>query len=246
MAAIDFPASPALDQVFNAPNGASYQWNGTLWVPIGISGALTTSDTPPSSPGAGQLWWNSALGQLFIWYNDGTSSQWVPANPVPVGLGGGLVREVIVTTAQPTIDLFSLGVKSVQVMFKVNLASAGASLYMRSATGSTPLTSATYSSMHMLNHHEAVPPSGTLYLSGGTSFNIAQIANTGIISGHIIIPDIQMKRANGQTTYNQNGGQWTNLASSYFNDSANGNGLQFFASTGNFAVGSFVRVIGWP
>ena len=55
-----------------------------------------------------------------------------------------------------------------------------------------------------------------------------------------------MKRANGQTTYNQNGGQWTNLASSYFNDSANGNGLQFFASTGNFAVGSFVRVIGWP
>jgi hypothetical protein len=34
------------------------------------------------------MWWNSVLGALFVWFSDGTSSQWVPANPVPM-LGGG-------------------------------------------------------------------------------------------------------------------------------------------------------------
>jgi hypothetical protein len=35
------------------------------------------SDTAPISPSQGQLWWDSSTGGLFIYYNDGTSSQWV-------------------------------------------------------------------------------------------------------------------------------------------------------------------------
>lgn len=86
MAAIDFPATPTLNQLFNASNGATYQWNGTVWVPVGVGGStISVGDTPPGSPVIGQLWWNSALGQLFIWYDDGTSQQWVPTNPVPMG-----------------------------------------------------------------------------------------------------------------------------------------------------------------
>ena len=38
--------------------------------------------TAPGSPVAGQLWWRSDTGRLMIWYNDGTSQQWVPASPV--------------------------------------------------------------------------------------------------------------------------------------------------------------------
>ena len=33
--------------------------------------------SPPSSPAAGALWFDSAGGHMYIWYNDGTSSQWV-------------------------------------------------------------------------------------------------------------------------------------------------------------------------
>ena len=89
MAAIDFPASPALNQVFAASTGSVYQWNGTVWVPVGVSGSqIALADTPPASPSPGQLWWNSVLGQLMLWFNDGSSSQWVPASPVPM-LGGG-------------------------------------------------------------------------------------------------------------------------------------------------------------
>jgi hypothetical protein len=32
MAALDFPAAPTLNQTYVAPNGVTYQWNGTIWV----------------------------------------------------------------------------------------------------------------------------------------------------------------------------------------------------------------------
>jgi hypothetical protein len=57
----------------------------TTWAaPSGGGGAsISVGDTPPGSPTAGALWWNSVLGALFIYYNDGNSIQWVPAAPTP-------------------------------------------------------------------------------------------------------------------------------------------------------------------
>lgn len=43
--------------------------------------ALFVQDTAPASPRAGTLWWQSSTGNLYIYYNDGNSSQWVSANP---------------------------------------------------------------------------------------------------------------------------------------------------------------------
>lgn len=59
--------------------------NGTASiVEIGAGGgggaSVTISDTAPSSPSAGNLWWNSSEGQMYIYYNDGNTSQWVIAN----------------------------------------------------------------------------------------------------------------------------------------------------------------------
>jgi hypothetical protein len=44
------------------------------------SSTVTVSDTAPASPSAGAMWWNSTTGNLFVYYNDGTSSQWVFAS----------------------------------------------------------------------------------------------------------------------------------------------------------------------
>jgi hypothetical protein len=44
--------------------------------------AVTVSDTPPGSPSHSDLWWDSVLGKLKIYYNDGTSSQWVDAHQI--------------------------------------------------------------------------------------------------------------------------------------------------------------------
>jgi hypothetical protein len=56
----------------------------------GEGGAAATfiGDAPPASPVEGQLWYESDSGLLFIWYDDGTSAQWVAATVPAVGEGG--------------------------------------------------------------------------------------------------------------------------------------------------------------
>ena len=76
MAAIDFPASPTVGQLFTAGNGVTYKWSGVMWLPIGGASMLSIGDTPPPSPGNGPLWWTSTRAEMFL-YSDGTASQWV-------------------------------------------------------------------------------------------------------------------------------------------------------------------------
>ena len=45
-----------------------------------VSGAVIADTAPSHAPG--KLWWNSANGNLYISYNDGTSTQWVQVNTV--------------------------------------------------------------------------------------------------------------------------------------------------------------------
>ena len=40
--------------------------------------AVNTGGTPPSSPAPGSLWFDSVTAQMYIYFFDGTSSQWVP------------------------------------------------------------------------------------------------------------------------------------------------------------------------
>lgn len=54
-----------------------------VWGPWSIDGTGVSSATPPVAPSDNMLWWNSTDGQLYVYYNDGTSSQWVIASPVP-------------------------------------------------------------------------------------------------------------------------------------------------------------------
>jgi hypothetical protein len=62
-------------------------------------GAVSIGADPPGSPTAGQLWWRSDPdGDLFIYYNDGTSSQFVPAVPgarQSSSLGGAVSESVV-------------------------------------------------------------------------------------------------------------------------------------------------------
>jgi hypothetical protein len=55
----------------------------------GGGASVTVSLTPPASPAIGNLWFNTVDAQTYIWYNDGTSSQWVPVINTPGGGGGG-------------------------------------------------------------------------------------------------------------------------------------------------------------
>jgi len=60
----------------------------------GGGSSVEVSDVAPGSPTANTLWWNSVLGKMFIYYDDGTSSQWVETSPGAVLTGGGDPGEV--------------------------------------------------------------------------------------------------------------------------------------------------------
>lgn len=80
------PATPAAGMVrYNTTFNKLEQYNGTSWGSVG--GGATISDTAPSNPQAGDLWWKSDEGALYVYYNDGTSTQWVVANPFTGGGG---------------------------------------------------------------------------------------------------------------------------------------------------------------
>jgi len=65
--------------------GQVLKYNGTTWVndtdATGSGGGggatLVVSDTTPSSPSQGTLWFNSTELSLYLYYQDGTSNQWV-------------------------------------------------------------------------------------------------------------------------------------------------------------------------
>ena len=70
----------------------------------GSGGASTDiSDSAPSSPEAGNIWYNSANGRLYIYVVDDDSGQWVqPSSPVPtslldLGISDGTSGQVLTT-----------------------------------------------------------------------------------------------------------------------------------------------------
>lgn len=93
MSSIDFPNSPTIGQTFSA-GGNVWQWTGTVWQvvrvtptgptgpqgpqgdtgptgPTGSSGQFTAqASTPPSSPLAGDAWFNTEDGAVYIYYDD--------------------------------------------------------------------------------------------------------------------------------------------------------------------------------
>jgi hypothetical protein len=77
--AINFPDSPSNGDT-QTINGAVYTYNSTTskWDVSGDNTTnVTVSDTAPSGAVAGDQWFNSTDGSLYVYYNDGSSSQWV-------------------------------------------------------------------------------------------------------------------------------------------------------------------------
>lgn len=73
--ALNFPSSPTDGQaygnfIYSLSKGA---WQAKPLTP----GVATPSTVPPSSPKNGDEWFNTNDGSLYIYYNDGDTSQWV-------------------------------------------------------------------------------------------------------------------------------------------------------------------------
>jgi plastocyanin len=74
-------SSAALNKNVNFGTGTV---TATQFIGAGIGAVL--GDTPPTAA-AGTIWFNTSTGKLYIYYNDGTSLQWV--QPMTPSVGGG-------------------------------------------------------------------------------------------------------------------------------------------------------------
>ena len=86
--AINFPNSPS-----DGDTHLGFTYNATLgvWKSTGSGGggggaSVTTDDAAPSNPSDGDLWWDSDGGKMYVYYDDGASSQWVSVS-VPGATG---------------------------------------------------------------------------------------------------------------------------------------------------------------
>ena len=86
-------------------NGSILKYDGTSWI-IGTddaSGGTSTtsiSDTAPTSPSSGDLWWDSDNGSLKIYY----SQAWVDASTVESSVGGSSISSITDGTSTLSFD----------------------------------------------------------------------------------------------------------------------------------------------
>lgn len=84
------PASGATGDIYyNSSSKDILAYDGSSWVATGGGGGatVTVADTAPSSPAAGDIWFDSVNTRNYIYYNDGTSSQWVEASSPVAAVG---------------------------------------------------------------------------------------------------------------------------------------------------------------
>jgi hypothetical protein len=129
----DPPDIPAPGMLWwHASTGALYIYYDDVtsqqWVEVGraptsgggsSSGSnVTTSDSPPTSAVDGDLWWESNTGRVYIYYDDGSSSQWVEIGSAGssssgelnfIQAGAGAVTRTMQDKARETISVKDFG-----------------------------------------------------------------------------------------------------------------------------------------
>lgn len=65
------------DTTTGQARGYRYDLGTTAWVNIDTAVFISDTVPPAAATFAGDLWWDSTTLENFIYYNDGTSSQWV-------------------------------------------------------------------------------------------------------------------------------------------------------------------------
>lgn len=167
MAALDFPASPTNGQVYTSGgsswtyDSAKLAWRSSPYEP----GAAITSSSAPTNPQNGDIWYDTDDGTTFVYYNDGTSSQWaeirsqiatssvgmVPITPTSISVtsGSGSIGATgtVTFTGSSTISLntvFTSSYRHYRVVLDVPTASATGNIFVRFRNGTTDDATNTY------------------------------------------------------------------------------------------------------
>lgn len=252
--ALDFPATPTNGQVYTQ-DGSSWTydsakgaWRSSPYEP----GAAITSATAPTNPQNGDIWFDTDDGTMYVYYNDGTSSQWtemrsqiatsqvglVPCVPssISVGSGTGTVNALgqVSFTSSSTVSLnnvFSSAHKNYRIMLNVtNSSVTGNALFIRLRAGGSDNSAASYQWMVVNTYFNGIRQLGN---SGITQAEIGY-TGAGDVSCFAVtdigapFENVKTYATNSRTYNNENstGGWWFNATNSF-------DGFSIIANSGN-------------
>ena len=111
-----------------------------------VGSSTVSSDTPPAGAGAGDKWFNTTNLTTYIYYDDGTSLQWVPSSapvPGPTGATGpapsinfSAINQAMIPDTDVTHDLGSSTHKWKDLYLSGSTLHLGASATISAGTGS--------------------------------------------------------------------------------------------------------------
>lgn len=235
-------------------DGTIYGRKDAGWVAAGGGGAsISIADTPPASPTAGAMWWESDTGILWIYYNDGTSSQWVAisaAATVP-SQGGLVLLAAKQASNSATIDFTGLDGKydGYEVhYFDVLPGVINETMAVRVSQGGVFQTAATYYyGINTAGSNAANSPNGA---SNTGAINVTHPSNLGSTAAYAVSGRVKIARpaSNGPfkpvtyeaTHFSQAGFYLATTGGGAF--CGNGNpvdGLRFFMGASNIVQGTF-------
>lgn len=138
----------------------------------GSGSSVTVGTSPPSTPAAGDMWWKADEGRLKVYYDDGSSTQWVDAFALPEAVEVRGVNPM--TTAGDLIVGGTAGVET-------RLAAGATSGHVLTSNGASTAPS-----------YQAVPAGFTNPMTttgdiivGGSSGTAGRLA-AGATSGHVL------------------------------------------------------------
>lgn len=221
----DRPASPLAGYIrYNTTTG-KFEGYGSSWGNIG--GGAAIGDTPPSNPGAGDLWWNSADGRMYVYYTDANSSQWVDLSAGGAGqylplTGGDVTGNVTVTgnfglgTTAPATKFHIAGAGNftqtlrlqdtsvANRFFDISINGTGPYLY---SEGSNPIQFYTNGLERM-----RIDASGRVTMPYQPSFKVS-MSSTALQSGNVVFNTVLH---NNGSYYNTSNGRFTAPVSGYY------------------------------
>jgi hypothetical protein len=198
-----FTGTPQAPTQLASDNGTALAT--TAWVRGALEAASTqVSAMPPLDPEIGQLWFDAETANLFVWYEDSTSGQWVIAvNPGGVAQGTPTDWANITgkpATFPPTVPIAQSDVTTLTADLAAkaplaspaftgtpSLPSGSTGVTQAAATSNTSLATTAYvKSQNYLTGNQTVTLSGDLTGSGTTAISatLATVnANVGTFQG---------------------------------------------------------------
>ena len=205
------PASPWAGQtIFETDTTSSFVWDGSAWQAAGGGGgSITVSATAPVSPppGNGDLWWDSDNGNMYIYYEDVDSSQWVAANGPQVFVGAaapaGYQGQMWFDSSTGKMYVFYDDGTSSQWVSAIGGSLAGSVLQVVSTTKTTVFSTTSSSMVDVTGFSATITPSSTsskiLVIA---SFVAGNNSSTGSIQFNLLRNSTDIGKSTGSATQN--------------------------------------------